>query len=112
MGDTLFHPSVLVPDKPRCESQLQSSSATDIGLWCYVLSHRTRDYRRFDSDLSKVNTRLLKVTSFVSLLVGLFNVMALFVMAGYTLYVLILHVPLILIPPYGLVIPLIVKKEP
>ena len=60
----------------------------------------------------RVNKRLLNVTSFVSLLVGLFNVMALFVMAGYTLYVLILHIPLILISLYGLLIPLIAKKEP
>jgi len=58
-----------------------------------------------------VNKGLLNVTSFVSLLVGLFNVMALFVMTGYTLYVFVLHIPLILIPLYGLLIPMIVKKE-
>jgi len=59
----------------------------------------------------KVNKSLLSATSFVSLLIGLFNVMALFVMPGYTLYVLILHIPLISISVYGLAIPIIVKEQ-
>jgi len=58
-----------------------------------------------------VNRYLLTVTSFVSLLIGLFNVMSLFVMPGYTIYVLILHTPLIFISIYGLLIPMVVKKS-
>jgi len=59
----------------------------------------------------RVNRYILTVTSFVSLLIGLFNVMSLFVMPGYTLYVLILHTPLIFISIYGLLIPMVVKKN-
>jgi hypothetical protein len=59
----------------------------------------------------KVNERLLSVTSYVSLLVGLFNALAFFVMSGYTFYVLVLHVPLICIPIYGLLMPTLVKRQ-
>jgi len=59
----------------------------------------------------RVNKRLLSVTSFVNLLIGMFNVMALFVMSGYTLYVLMLHIPLILTSMYGLLISIIVKEK-
>lgn len=57
----------------------------------------------------RVNRRLLNITSFVSLLVGLFNAMAPFVMPGYTFYMFILHIPLIAIPLYGLLMPILVK---
>jgi len=53
-----------------------------------------------------VNRPLLRVTSFVGLLMGLFNAMSLFVMPGYTLWLLFLHTPLILISLYGLLISL------
>jgi len=52
----------------------------------------------------KVNKPLLRITSFVGLLIGLFNAMSLFVMPGYTLWMLFLHIPLILISIYGLLI--------
>ena len=59
----------------------------------------------------KVNTYVLKVTSFVGLIVGLFNVMSYFIMPGYTLWNLILHTPLILISLYGLLIPIFVRNS-
>jgi hypothetical protein len=52
-----------------------------------------------------VNTHVLRVTSFVGLMVGLFNVMSYFMMPGYTLWNLFLHTPLALISLYGLLIP-------
>jgi len=54
---------------------------------------------------------LLRVTSFVGLLIGLFNALSLFVMPGYTAWNLILHTPLIFISAYGLLIPILVKKS-
>lgn len=59
----------------------------------------------------RVNRYLLGITSFVGLLIGLFNAMSLFIMPGYTLWLLILHTPLIFISIYGLLIPKIVKKN-
>lgn len=59
----------------------------------------------------RVNIFLLRITSFVGLLIGLFNAMSFFMMPGYTLWNLILHVPLILISVYGLLIPILVKKS-
>jgi len=59
----------------------------------------------------RVNTFLLRITSFVGLLIGLFNAMSFFIMPGYTLWNLILHTPLILISAYGLLIPILVKKS-
>jgi len=59
----------------------------------------------------RVNIFLLRVTSFVGLLIGLFNAGSLFVMPGYTLWNLILHTPLIFISAYGLLIPALVKKS-
>lgn len=59
----------------------------------------------------RVNKSLLSVTCFVSLLVGLFNVTALFVMPGYSLYVLILHLPLLFIPVYGLTLQKILSPK-
>ena len=59
----------------------------------------------------KVNTLLLKVTSFVGLFLGIFNIMSYFLMPGYTLWNLILHIPLITICAYGLLIANIVKTN-
>jgi len=52
----------------------------------------------------RVNKPLLRITSFVGLLIGLFNVMSLFVMPGYTFWLLVLHTPLVFISMYGLLI--------
>ena len=57
------------------------------------------------------NIFLLRITSFVGLLIGLFNAMSFFMMPGYTLWNLILHTPLIFISAYGLLIPILVKKS-
>jgi len=57
----------------------------------------------------KVNMVLLKVTSFVGLIIGLFNLLSLFIMPSYTLWLFTLHTPLILISFYGLVIQNIVS---
>jgi hypothetical protein len=59
----------------------------------------------------RVNTYVLRTTSFVGLIIGLFNVMSYFTMPGYTLWNLILHTPLILISLYGLLLPILVKKS-
>ncbi|UCE96161.1 MAG: hypothetical protein JSV51_00695 [Candidatus Bathyarchaeota archaeon] len=58
-----------------------------------------------------VSIFLLRITSFVGLLIGSFNAMSVFVMPGYTLWNLVLHTPLIFISVYGLLIPIIVKKD-
>jgi hypothetical protein len=59
----------------------------------------------------RVNTYVLRTTSFVGLIMGLFNVMSYFIMPGYTLWNLVLHTPLIFISLYGLLIPILVKKK-
>ena len=59
----------------------------------------------------RVNIFLLRITSYVGLLIGLFNAMSFFIMPGYTLWNLILHTPLILISAYGLLIPILAKKS-
>lgn len=59
-----------------------------------------------------VNKPVFMVTSFVGLVIGLFNVMSFFVMPGYPLWLLILHTPLIFISLYGLLLPIMVKKSP
>ena len=59
----------------------------------------------------RVNIFLLRITSFVGLLIGLFNTMSFFIMPGYTLWNLVLHTPLISISAYGLLIPILVKKS-
>jgi hypothetical protein len=59
----------------------------------------------------RVNIFLLRITSFVGVLIGLFNAMSFFIMPGYTLWNLILHTPLILISTYGLLIPILMKKS-
>lgn len=60
----------------------------------------------------RVNTYVLRTTSFVGLIIGLFNAMSYFIMPGYTLWNLFLHTPLILISLYGLMIPILVKNLP
>ena len=57
----------------------------------------------------RVNAQVLRVTSFVGLIIGLFNIMSYFTMPGYTLWNLILHTPLVLFSLYGLIIPFLVK---
>jgi hypothetical protein len=59
----------------------------------------------------KVNTYVLRTTSFVGLIIGLFNAMSYFTMPGYTLWNLILHTPLILISLYGLMIPILARPK-
>jgi hypothetical protein len=59
----------------------------------------------------RVNTIVLRATSFVGLIMGLFNVMSYFIMPGYTLWNLFLHTPLIFISLYGLLIPILVKTN-
>lgn len=59
----------------------------------------------------RVNTYVLRTTSFVGLIMGLFNVMSYFIMPGYTLWNLVLHTPLIFISLYGLLIPILVKTN-
>jgi hypothetical protein len=59
----------------------------------------------------KVNMFVLRTTSFVGLVIGVFNAMSFFMMPGYTLWNLILHTPLIFISAYGLLIPILVKKN-
>jgi hypothetical protein len=56
-----------------------------------------------------VNRELLSITSLVGLMIGLFNILSFFIMSGYTLWLLILHTPLIFISLYGLVIPRLVS---
>jgi len=58
-----------------------------------------------------VNRYVLRTTSFVGLIIGLFNAMSYFIMPGYTLWNLILHTPLIFISTYGLLLPILVKKK-
>jgi len=59
----------------------------------------------------RVNTIVLRATSFVGLIVGLFNLMSYFIMPGYTLWNLVLHTPLIFISLYGLLIPTLAKTN-
>lgn len=59
----------------------------------------------------RVNIFLLRIISFIGLLIGLFNALSFFIMPGYTLWNLILLIPLILISAYGLLIPILVKKN-
>ncbi len=59
----------------------------------------------------KVNILLLRVTSFVGLFIGIFNIMSYFLMPGYTLWNLILHIPLVTISAYGLAVANVVKNK-
>jgi len=58
----------------------------------------------------RVNIYVLRTTSFVGLIIGLFNAMSYFTMPGYTLWNLVLHTPLISISLYGLFIPILVAR--
>ena len=58
-----------------------------------------------------VNRTVLRATSFVGLIMGLFNMLSFFIMPGYTLWNLVLHTPLIFISLYGLLIPVLVKTD-
>lgn len=60
----------------------------------------------------RINERLLKVSSLVGLLIGLFNAMSIFTIPGYTPWMLFLHTPLILISLYGLLLPRLVSGLP
>ncbi len=59
----------------------------------------------------RVNASVLRATSLVGLMMGLFNAMSYFMMPGYTFWNLFLHTPLIFISLYGLVIPILVRKN-
>ena len=59
----------------------------------------------------RVDLRLLRVSSLVGLLIGSFNILAAFVMPGYSLWMLFLHTPLIFISVYGLILPWLVKES-
>jgi len=59
----------------------------------------------------KANILLLRVTSFVGLFIGIFNVMSYFLMPGYTLWNLVLHIPLVTISAYGLLLANIAKDK-
>ena len=52
-----------------------------------------------------VNRDLLAVTGLTGLLIGIFNAMSVFTMPGYTIWLLVVHVPLIAVSLYGLVLP-------
>ena len=52
-----------------------------------------------------VNKQLYTFTCFVGALIGIFNLLAPLTMPGYTLWMLFLHTPLILISFYGLILP-------
>jgi len=56
----------------------------------------------------RVGKHVLRITSFVGLIIGLFNALSYFIMPDYTLWNLFLHTPLILISLYGLLIPILV----
>jgi len=58
-----------------------------------------------------VNRHVLRTTSFVGLVIGLFNALSYFIMPGYTLWNLVLHTPLIFISLYGLLLPVLVKRK-
>jgi hypothetical protein len=59
----------------------------------------------------KVNRYVLGVTSFVGFIIGVFNVMAFFIMSGYSLWNCILHIPLISISLYGLLLTKVAKNR-
>jgi hypothetical protein len=59
----------------------------------------------------KVNRTLYTLTCFVGALIGVFNILAPFTMPGYTLWMLFLHTPLILISFYGLLLPRLLSRS-
>ncbi len=60
----------------------------------------------------RLNPGLLTATSLVGLIFGLFNAMTLFIVPEYTLWMFVLHLPLILISLYGLTIGKFVSSSP
>ena len=58
----------------------------------------------------RVNKYVLGVTSFVGLLIGVFNAISLIIMPEYSVWNFVLHLPLIFISLYGLLITKIVKR--
>jgi hypothetical protein len=59
----------------------------------------------------KVNRQLYTLTCFIGALIGVFNILAPFTMPGYTLWMLFLHTPLILISFYGLLLPRLLSRS-
>ena len=59
----------------------------------------------------RVNKPVLRATSFVGLIMGLFNGMSYFMMSGLTLWNLVLYTPFIFISLYGLLMPILVKPS-
>jgi hypothetical protein len=59
----------------------------------------------------RVNKQLYTLTCFVGALIGIFNLLAPLTMPGYTLWMLFLHTPLILISFYGLLLPRILPSS-
>lgn len=59
----------------------------------------------------KVNRQLYTLTCFVGALIGVFNILAPVTMPGYTLWMLFLHTPLILISFYGLLLPRLLSSS-
>ncbi|MBD3159525.1 MAG: hypothetical protein GF309_12100 [Candidatus Lokiarchaeota archaeon] len=58
-----------------------------------------------------VNEKLLTITSLGGLIIGIWNMLSIFLMPGYTLWLLSLHIPLVVVPSYGLLISRMVKSE-
>ena len=57
-----------------------------------------------------VNERLLTITSLGGLIIGIWNMLSIFLMPGYTLWLLFLHIPLVVVPTYGLLMPRIITS--
>ncbi|MHA2427358.1 MAG: hypothetical protein ACXADB_04970 [Candidatus Hermodarchaeia archaeon] len=58
-----------------------------------------------------VNKQLYTLTCFIGALIGIFNLLAPLTMPGYTLWMLFLHTPLILISFYGLLLPRLLSSH-
>ncbi len=59
----------------------------------------------------RVNHALLSATSLVGLVIGAFNMLAVFLIPGYTVWLVILHLPLVLIALYGLLLPKLISPS-
>lgn len=59
----------------------------------------------------QVNKQLYTLTCFIGALIGIFNLLAPITMPGYTIWMLFLHTPLILISFYGLLLPRIISSS-
>ena len=58
-----------------------------------------------------VNPFVLRVTSLVGLVIGSFNGLSLFIVPGYSAWLFVLHIPLIVLSIYGLLLPRVVRRE-